>query len=102
MCPIVPVGAPVSLMIDSTTSTSIALSWSPPPQHQLNGVLRHYVVIIREIETGRNVSLTSIHPQTVIGELHPFYTYHSAVCAVTIDTGPCGSFEPVRLSQDGK
>ena len=97
-----PTGAPISLLIESTTSTSVTLSWSSPPQHQLNGVLRNYVVIIQELDTGRNSSLTSIHSQIVIGDLHPFYTYNFSVCAVTTDIGPCTYFEQVQLPQDGK
>ena len=88
-------------MIESTTSMSATLSWTSPPQHQLNGVLRNYVVIIQELSTGRNSSLTSIHPQIVLGDLHPFYMYNFSVCAVTIDIGPCEYFEPVQLPQDG-
>ena len=88
-------------MIESITSTSVTLSWDPPPQHQLNGVLRNYVVIILELSTGRNSSLTSINPQIVLGDLHPFYMYNFSVCAVTSDIGPCEYFEPVQLPQDG-
>ena len=88
-------------MIGSTTSTSITLSWSPPPEDQLNGVLRHYVVIIEETDTSRNTTLTSISPQVVLSDLHPFYTYNFAVCAVTTGVGPCVYYEPVQLPQDG-
>ena len=96
-----PVAAPVSLMIGSTTSTSTTLSWSPPPQHLLNGVLRHFVINIQEVDSGRNNSMTSIDTQFVLSGLHPFYIYNFAVCAVTVDTGPCAYFEPVQLPEDG-
>ena len=97
----VPVGAPSSLVIGSTTSTSITLSWSPPPEDQQNGMIRHYVVITEETDSRRNTTLTSIHLQIVLGDLHPFYTYKFAVCAVTTDIGPCAYYDPVQLPQDG-
>lgn len=101
MCSTAPVGSPVSLAVVSTSSTSAELSWSSPPVHQLNGVLRHYVVIIQEVDSGRNSSLTSIQPSVVLSGLHPYYTYNFAVCAVTTDIGPCEYFEPVQLPEDG-
>ena len=59
------------------------------------------MVISLELNTGRNSSSISIHPQIVLGDLHPFYTYNFSVCAVTTDVGPCEYFEPVQLPQDG-
>ena len=97
-----PVGAPVLLAIESTTSTSISLTWDPPPDDQLNGVLRQFVILVEEIDTGRNFTMTSTEPQMVVGNLHPFYTYIISVCAVTIDIGPCAYYDPVQLPQDGK
>ena len=99
---IAPVGTPVSLTVGSGTLTSVILSWSAPPEAQLNGIIRHYVVIIEETDTGKNTTQTSINPQIVLSSLHPFYTYNFAVCAVTIDIGPCVYYEPVQLPQDGK
>lgn len=99
---IAPIGSPVSLEIVSTLSTSVTLSWSPPSEGQLNGVLRHYVLLIQELDSGRNVTLTSINSVIVLSDLHPFYSYAIAVCPVTVDTGPCADFEPIQLPQDGK
>lgn len=89
------------LIIGSTSSTTIALSWSPPPEDQLNGVIRHYIVIVEEIDSGRSFTLVSPSPHIVLGDLHPFYTYNVSVCPVTVSTGPCAYFEPVQLPPDG-
>lgn len=94
-------GVPVSLEVVSSTSTSLTLSWSPPPGDQLNGLLRHYLVIIEEVDSQMNTTLTSISPQLTLSDLHPFYTYRIAVCPVTVDTGPCAYFDPVQLPQAG-
>ena len=97
-----PLGSPVSLEILSTLSTSVMLSWRPPPEGQLNGVLRHYVLNVRELDSGRNFTLMSIDSMIVLRDLHPFYSYTIAVCPVTVDIGPCAYFEPIQLPQDGK
>ena len=97
-----PVGSPVSLEVVSTLSTSVTLSWSPPPEGQLNGVLRHYVLTVQELDSSRNVTLMSINSMIVLSDLHPFYTYAIAVCPVTVDVGPCAHFDPIQLPQDGK
>ena len=60
------------------------------------------MIVVAELDSGRNFSLTSIHPQIVLGDLHPFYTYNISVCPVTVDVGPCAYFESVKLPQDGK
>ena len=99
---IAPIGSPVSLEVVSSSSTSVMLSWSPPPEVQLNGVLRHYVLIVQELDSGRNVTLTSTDSLIILSDLHPFYSYVIAVCPVTVDTGPCANFEPIQLPQDGK
>ena len=99
---VAPIGSPVSLEVVSTSSSSVTLSWSPPPDVQLNGVLRHYILIVQELDSGRNVTLTSTDSVIVLSDLHPYYSYAIAVCPVTIDTGPCANFEPVQLPQDGK
>ena len=100
--PTAPVGSPVSLAVISMLSTSITLSWSPPPEGQLNGVLRHYVLSVQELDSGRNVTLTSISSMIVLNDLHPFYTYAIAVCPVTVDIGPCAQLDSIQLPQDGK
>lgn len=96
------IGSPVSLEVVSSSSTSVTLSWSPPPEVQLNGVLRHYVLFVQELESGRNVTLMSTDSLIILSDLHPFYSYAIAVCPVTVDTGPCANFEPIQLPQDGK
>ena len=95
-------GSPVSLEVVSTSSMSATLSWSPPPEVQLNGVLRHYILIVQELDSGGNVTLMSTDSMIVLSDLHPFYNYAIAVCPVTVDTGPCANFEPIQLPQDGR
>ena len=60
------------------------------------------MLIIRELDSGRNITLMSFNSMIVLNDLHPFYTYAIAVCPVTIDIGPCANFDSILLPQDGK
>ena len=60
------------------------------------------MLIVQELDSGRNFTLMSTDSLIVLSDLHPFYTYTIAVCPVTVDTGPCAYFEPVQLPQDGE
>ncbi len=83
-----PIAAPESLAVTDVTSKSVKLSWLPPNKELTNGVIRNYVIEIRETNTGMNFSKTSVHLTHVVGDLHPYYTYHFSIYAVTVSTGP--------------
>ena len=71
-------------------STSISLSWEPPADEELNGLLREYQVDITEVETGTTFQLSTLATETtiIISSLHPYYNYLCSVSAVTIGLGP--------------
>jgi len=88
------------------TSNSIHLQWRPPPAEDLNGIVRAYVVIISEQETGRSDNLTSRNLTSRLNELsirnlHPFYGYNFSVCAVTVSQGPCTELYSLQTLEDG-
>ena len=62
----------------------------------LNGIIRSYVVIIREISTGRLYNFTSYNRTQSIDSLHPYYNYTCEVAAETVSTGPYS--RPVTVS----
>ena len=80
----------------------MTLSWNPPETSQQNGVIRSYTVNIQEEETGRSFSVNSTTTELSIGNLHPFYTYHFAVAAVTISQGPFTYEYTLQTLEDGK
>ena len=80
----------------------MTLSWNPPEASQQNGVIRSYIAIVREEETGRNFSVKSTNTELRIGNLHPFYTYRFAVAAVTISQGPFTNEYVLQTLEDGK
>lgn len=73
----------------------------PPTTHH-NGIIRHFVIIITEINTGSKFQLTSEATSEVVSSLHPFYTYEVVVAAVTTDIGPFSDSIVFQLPEDGK
>ena len=80
----------------------MTLSWNPPETSQQNGVIRSYIVIVKEEETGRSFSVNSTNTELSIGNLHPFYTYHFTVAAVTVSQGPFTYDYVLQTLEDGK
>ena len=83
------------------SSTSISLSWSPPPLDQQNGIIRFYRVSITEDETGVVISRVATSTSITVTSLHPYYTYQCSVSAFTIGDGPATSESTVRTLEDG-
>jgi len=73
-----------------------------PPFHQQNGIIRSYLIAIREHETQRNFTESSNTTQVTLSPLHPFYTYTCSIAAVTVGTGPFSGFITVQLPEAGK
>ena len=94
-----PSAPPGILGVINVTSSSIHLSWDPPPIDTWNGVIRHYTVIVfvegSFLKTERASGTTLL-----LQDLHPFYSYHFTVCAVTVALGPCSTFD-ATTSSDG-
>ena len=97
-----PSGPPVDITHLAVTSTFVTLSWNPPEVSLQNGVIRSYIVIIREEATGRNFTRDSASTELNIGNLHPFYFYHFAVAAVTTSQGPFANEYVLQTHEDGK
>jgi len=62
--------------------------WQSPLSEDQNGIIRQYLVMITEEDTGRQFQLTSPVDHILVNFLHPFYTYISTVAATTVHTGP--------------
>ena len=99
---VAPSGPPVGVSYLEVTTTSVTLSWNPPETSQQNGVIRSYIVNVWEEETGRSFIVNSTTTELSIGNLHPFYTYHYAVAAVTISQGPFTYEYTLQTLEDGK
>ena len=78
-------------------STSISVSWSPPPLADQNGVIVGYNITYTDIE----IELFTTELSIVISDLQPFTNYTVSVRAFTVAVGPPGSIT-VRTDPAGK
>ena len=85
----------------AVNSRTISLSWEPPPADQHHGVLRHYIVRVIELETGRVQRYDPTRTNLQVPLLHPYYTYEWNVSAYTVGEGPHTNLSSVRTPQDG-
>ena len=83
-------------------STSIFLSWEPPPQEHQNGVVTGYLVNITEVETGNTSQLHTASTLIILSLLHPSYTYICVITAVTVGPGPYSQNITLQVFEAGK
>ena len=96
-----PSEAPPNLSGHAVNSTTIALMWDAIALENQNGILRHYLVSVLELETGETDVYTAGATQLNISGLHPYYTYTCMVAAVTIRIGPFSQSVSIITPQDG-
>ena len=101
LCSPVPTSPPQNLGVSALNSTSISLSWMPPPLIDQNGIIREYRITITEVETGSVLGFTSTTTALIVPSLHPYYNYQCKVNAYTIDHGPYTEDFTVRTLEDG-
>ena len=92
---------PQTLQGVAINSTTISLSWEPPPPEQWNGILREYLIRVTEVEGGHTLQFSTPNTTFVVSSLHPFYTYLCSVSAVTVEPGPFSSEVPVTTHEAG-
>ena len=100
--PSVPSAPPRNLSVISVNSTTMMLSWDPPPFDQINGYIRHYVITVTELETILEFQEEPTNTQVTLQSLHPYYTYTCRVAAVTTGPGPYTGNVTIQLPEDGK
>ena len=99
----VPSGFPQDVSIDSTTSQSVEISWSPPLLEERNGIITSYTVTVSRQGTDSQIQLTSATTSISVSMLNPFTTYMVTVAAsTTIGVGPPSTQLTFRTAEDGK
>ena len=87
----------------NTSSTSLSISWSPPPEQDQNGVITAYNITY--VTSGGNVMMNSTSSSTLsieLAGLEKFSEYSVSVAASTsIGGGPSVSIM-VTTATDGK
>ena len=97
-----PSSSPEKVTSGTVTSTSIILSWQPPPLESQNGIIRSYEIILVELETGTTFLYNTTETTITISSLHPYYVYEYRVAAVTVATGPFSDPLSVQTLPAGK
>ena len=97
-----PSEAPLNLAGHAVNSTTIALWWDTIAVENQNGIIRHYLVSVMEVETDELDVYTAVGTQLNISGLHPYYTYTCVVAAVTNSVGPFSRNISIITPQGGK
>ena len=97
-----PTGSPATPSVVTVTSEMFVLSWEQPAFEETNGIIRHYVIQVTEVETGDSYTVTSNTTRVTLHGLHPFYTYICTVAAETIGIGPYSIEIVVQLAEERK
>ena len=98
---IVPTAPPSLTAYYVVDSTSLFFSWNAPPVDQQNGIIRYYIVALTELNTGFMLNHSTAGSNFTFKSLHPSYTYHVEVAAVTIDSGPFSASIALQTFEDG-
>ena len=98
---IVPSASPGGFEGTPLNSTKLLLTWQPPPENQLNGVLTGYVVNVTETETGNQYQISTDVAEFIFQGLHPFYRYTFISAAVTVGQGPFSDIFSLQMPEDG-
>ena len=98
-----PSSAPTGLSSTVQGSTSVLLSWSPPPAAEQNGVITVYTVeVVNTVTSNKDVYVTSSTSFTVVS-LDPFTAYDYAIAAnTTIVMGPYTNYMAFKTLENGK
>ena len=97
-----PASPPTNITGRATDSTTIVLSWSPPPPGDQNGIIRSYNISVIEQDAGREFNRTSVNTEESFHSLHPFYIYSITITATTVAPGPPSSPIMVQTEEDSK
>ena len=95
-------GTPTNFSATPINSTALELRWQPPPPEHRNGMITRYVINITGLSEARQEPyvLYTTKNNTVVGSLHPSYTYTCKVAAETkVGPGPF-SITVAQLPED--
>lgn len=91
----------MNVIISLLSSTVLQLSWRAPAEESRNGIIRQYLVNLKEIQTGRLLTYTATTTSISVQSLHPAYTYNCTVSAYTITAGPFSPTVTITMPEDG-
>ena len=99
-----PSSAPRSVTVVAVDSTSVRVSWQPPPFENRNGIISGYHVRVLGLNSQPdNTVLPPVNATMLLVEdLHPFYAYRFSVAAETVAIGPFSTAVTQKLPEGSK
>ena len=101
-CTVAPTSSPVGVATSSVSSRSIQLTWNPPPDDQINGIIQHYIVKVQVAESQEQTQHQTSSLQFTLTDLQPYCTHTIEVAAFTIALGPFSEPLTVLTPEDGE
>lgn len=97
-----PSSHPTDIQAIPVNSTTLTLTWNPPPHHTQNGNIIQYLINISASETRQRFHYMTDGVTTItLQSLHPHYLYSFTVAAATsVGVGPYASAGSIRMPQD--
>ena len=77
------------------------LSWIPPIEDDINGVVTGYIVSVLVQETQVTFTLNTSTTNVSLTQLHPYYTHHCSVTCITVTEGPYSDIVSIKTLPDG-
>ena len=102
MCILIVPSTVNNLTCYALSSTQVHVAWQPPSQP--NGIIRHYEIILHNINTlqSSSVFVTGNKTSVTLDHLHPNYQYSCYVAAHSVTRGNLTSFtQNISLPQSG-
>ena len=100
---LVPTGAPEGLTVIALNSSTVQVSWEPPPLYTQNGPIGGYILSVTGISSDENFEIFSHQGPNVliISYLHPFYTYTYTIAAIGTGVGPFSPALSLQMPEEG-
>ena len=98
-----PSGPPENLHVEIQSSTSVTVTWDPPPTESQNGIITGYFINVTLLENEDVFQLFSVAKKLLIDTLKPFKSYDFVIAAQTsAGIGPYSRTVTTRTPEDGK
>ncbi|KAL5477126.1 hypothetical protein EMCRGX_G023872 [Ephydatia muelleri] len=99
--PSAPTSSPLNLSPVASTSTSVTLSWAPPPTQFQNGVIMGYTLQVFNTQQGLLRETNTSSNGSTVDSLRPYTTYLFRVAAMTVvERGPYSGNVTVLTKED--
>ena len=94
--------APMNVMVDLITSSTVNISWDPPPPEHTNGVILYNVIHLTDLHNKLTQNITTSSNWVQVMDLHPYYSYSFQLAAVTVSQGPFSDTQVFTTPEDGE